>query len=136
VLKHQNLRSKHFLVNTLKTLILKIRSNKSLKHLDTFSINVNLSSQYGLKSSKVGLVTALANVKLFNGIKVPNRPARFHKKLPRVIRKLKKKFKMVLRRPLRRRRRRRARFLKQGGLTTFTFSKPSTLRVFLTRKRR
>jgi len=136
VLKHQNLRSKHFLVNTLKTLILKIRSNKSLKHLDTFSINLNSSSQYRLKSSKVGLVTALTNVKSFNGIKVSNRPARFHKKLPRVIRKLKKKFKMVLRRPLRRRRRRRARFLKQGGLTTFIFSKPSILRVFLTRKRR
>ena len=137
VLKHQNTRSKYFLVNTLKTLIFKIRSNKLIKHLNNFSINLKPFPQYRLKSRKVNLVRAFTDTKLFNETKVFNRSLRFHKKLPRVIRKLKKKkFKMILRRPLRRRRRRRARYLKQENLTTFIFSKPSMLQTFLTRKRR
>jgi hypothetical protein len=137
VLKHQNTRSKYFLVNTLKTLIFKIRSNKLIKHLNNFSINLKPFPQYRLKSRKINLVRAFTNTKLFNETKVFNRSLRFHKKLPRVIRKLKKKkFKMILRRPLRRRRRRRARYLKQENLTTFIFSKPSMLQTFLTRKRR
>ena len=136
-LKRQNLQSKHFLLNTLKTLIFKIRTNKLLKHLNRFSINSKPLLRYGLKLRKVTLITAFTNTKFFNESKVLNRSSNLYKKLPRVIRKLKrKKFKMILRRPIRHRRRRRARYLKQENLTTFIFSKPLTSQMFLTRKRR
>jgi hypothetical protein len=136
-LKRQNLQSKHFLLNTLKTLIFKIRTNKLLKHLNNFSINSKSFLQHGLKLRRITSITAFTNTKFFNEHKVANRSLNFNKKLPQVLKKLKKKkFKMILKRPIRQGRRRRARYLKQENLTTFIFPKPLILQTFLTRKRR